>query len=182
MGILNFSGSRYGHSFTSALKRSFAAVWDFLPIHSANEDEVFRRRGVDSLVRMLLSDASGNPVDSKLTVLRRLLEGERTPEEVEQHIAAIRHQQPLSEEDTAKAIAAFPEAERRTLLRFLLSLAAAADTPDDAVDGMKRIFLLAGEEEEFFNNARGETLQTEERRRRIIGSGAGIAVALVVRV
>ena len=180
MGILNFSGSRYGHSFTSALKRSFAAVWDFLPIHSANEDEVFRRRGVDSLVRMLLSDASGNPVDSKLTVLRRLLEGERTPEEVEQHIAAIRHQQPLSEEDTAKAIAAFPEAERRTLLRFLLSLAAAADTPDDAVDGMKRIFLLAGEEEEFFNNARGETLQTEERRRRIIGSGAGIAVALVV--
>ena len=180
MGILNFSGSRYGHSFTGALKRSFAAVWEFLPIHSENEDEAFRRSGVNSLVRVLLSDASGNPLDSKLAVLRRLLEGERTPVEVEQHIAAIKEQAILSDEDTARAIAAFPEAERRALLRFLLSLAAAANTPDDAVEVLKRVFLLAGEDGDLFAHCREETLQTEERRRRIIGSGAGIAVALVV--
>ena len=180
MGILNFSGSRYGHSFTSALKRSFAAVWEFLPVHSENEEEAFRRSGVNSIVRMLLSDASGNPLESKLAVLRRLLEGERTPEEVEQHIAAIRHQEILPEEEVAKAIAAFPEAERHTLLKFLLSLAAAANSPDDAVETMRRIFVKAGEDDEFFAHCREETLQTEERRRRIIGSGAGIAVALVV--
>lgn len=183
MGILNFSGSRYGHSFTSALKRSFAAVWEFLPIHSANElseEESFRRRGVDSILRLLLSDASGNPVESKLAVLRRLLEGERPPEEVERHIAVIKEQKTLSEEETAKAIAAFPEVERRTLLRFLLTLAAAANTPADTVEALERIFSTAGEDREFFAHCREETLQIEERRRRIIGSGAGIAVALVV--
>ena len=182
-GIFNFSGVRYGNGFAGALKRSFSAVWAFLPVHSSAdlpEEEERRRCGVDSVLRQLLSDDSGVVVEAKLAVLRRLLEGEHAPEEVERHIMRVRDQQLMPEEEVARIIGGFSESERRKLLHFLLSLAAAADSSDGAVNSVRRIFAAAGEDEESFDRCREETSLTEERRRRIIGSGAGIAVALVV--
>ncbi len=182
-GVFNFSGSRYGNSFAGALKRSFSAVWAFLPVHSSDdlpEEEERRRCCVDSVLRQLLSDGSGAVVEAKLSVLRKLLEGEHSPEAVERHIMRVRDRQLIPEEEVARTIGEFSESERRKLLHFLLSLAAAADSPDEAVGSVRRIFVAAGEDEESFDRCREETLLTEERRRRIIGSGAGIAVALVV--
>jgi len=182
--FFNFSDTRYGQSVAGALRRSFSAVLAFLPVHSAElpAEEEQRRCGVDSALRVLLSDSSGAPVESKLAVLRRLLEGEHSPEEVERHIRRLRSHPPLTEAEVAAAIGTFSESERRKLLQFLLSLAAAAASSDEAVEFVRRVFTAAGEDGEFFATCRNETLLTEERRRRIIGSGAGIAVALVVIV
>ena len=183
-GFFRFSGRRYGRGFADALKRSFGAVLSFIPFHkddaAQSEDDVLRRRGTNSAIRLVLSDDDGNADESKLDVLRQLIRDERPADEVEEHIQTLRKIPPLPPEETARAIGTFQDGEREKLMRFLLSLAAAAETSDKKLAELRDIFVMAGEDEQAFANCREETLRSEERRRRIIGSGAGIIVALVV--
>ena len=174
---------RSGQGVADVLKRSFSTVRSFMPFHmdsALSEAEELRRRGTDSAIRRVLSDDNGQLVEDKLKVFRQLLKDERSPDEVEKHIQALRRLSPLSIEDTAAAIKSFQDDERGKLMRFLLSLAAAAGTTEKKRAELKRIFIMAGEEEKTFLDCSEEALRVEERRRRIIGSGAGIAVALVV--
>ena len=181
--FFRWTGMRSGQGVADVLKRSFSTVRSFMPFHmdsALSEAEELRRRGTDSAIRRVLSDDKGQLVEDKLNVFRQLLKDERSPDEVEKHIQALRRLSPLSIEDTAAAIKSFQDDERGKLMRFLLSLAAAAGTTEKKRAELKRIFILAGEEEKTFLDCSEEALRVEERRRRIIGSGAGIAVALVV--
>ena len=183
-GFFRFAGRRYGHGFADALKRSFGAVRSFLPFHREDdvqsEADAFRRSGANSAIRLVLSNDDGSADESKLDIFRQLIRDERLGDEVEDHIRTLRDIVPLPPEDTARAIRTFQDSEREKLMRFLLSLAAAAETSDKKVAELKSIFVMAGEDEDAFSRCRAETVLSEERRRRIIGSGAGIAVALVV--
>ena len=182
-GFFRFSGFRYGHNFTDALKNSFSAAWESLPFRlggSVSEDEALRHRGIVSAVRMVLSDADGNPQPAKLETYRRLLEGERSPEEVEHQLSELKTLSALPPDGIVKALRGLSEGELTRLLHFLLSLAAAAETPEVTVASLESIFSDAGVAHERFAVLRTETLRTEENRRRIIGSGAGILAALVV--
>ena len=181
-GFFRWTERQYS-GMADVLKRSFSAVLSFMPFlqnPERSESDEARRMGTLSAMRLVLSDDDGTPVEKKLSVLRRLLDGERPPEEVEALIQELRTVAPLGVEEIAAFIGSFNEEERRKLMRFLLSLAAAAETSDKKVDELRQIFVTAGEDAELFLNFREDTLRIEERRRRIIGSGAGIAVALVV--
>lgn len=181
-GFFRWTERQYS-GMADVLKRSFSAVLSFMPFlqnPERSESDEARRMGTLSAMRLVLSDDDGTPVEKKLSVLRRLLDGERPPEEVEALIQELRTVTPLGVEEIAAFIGSFNEEERRKLMRFLLSLAAAAETSDKKVDELRQIFVTAGEDAELFLNFREDTLRIEERRRRIIGSGAGIAVALVV--
>ena len=181
-GFFRWTGRQYSE-MADVLKRSFSAVLSFMPFlqdPEPSEADEARRMGTLSAMRLVLSDDSGVPVEKKLSVLRRLLDGERSSEEVESLIQELRTVALLSVEEIAVSIGSFSEEERRKLMRFLLSLAAAAETSEKKIDELRRIFVAAGEDAELFSNFREETVRIEERRRRIIGSGAGIAVALVV--
>ena len=183
-GFFRFSGRRYGQGFADALKRSFGAVRSFMPFHkeesAQSESDEFRRRAANSAIRLVLSDDSGAADENKLDVFRQLIRNERIGDDVENHIQTLRKIDPLSAEEIARAIGTFQVEEREKLMRFLLSLAAAAETSDKKVGELRQIFVMAGVDEEAFSSCREETLRSEETRRRIIGSGAGIAVALVV--
>lgn len=181
-GFFHWSWRQYG-GVADFLKKSFSSVLSFMPFYQnsePSESDKLRRQGTLSAMRLLLSDDAGIPDEKKLNVLRRLLDGERPSEEVEAWIQKLSTAAPLPAEETAAAIGSFAEDERRKLLRFLLSLAAAAETSEKKIDELRRIFVMAGEDPELFSNCREDTLRLEERRRRIIGSGAGIAAALVV--
>ncbi len=182
-GFFRFSRFRYGQGFTAALKNSLSAALESLQFRSdenmSRVDE-FRRLGSVSVIRLMLSDGDGALVPARMDTFRRLLESEQSPEEVERQIAELKVMTPLSADDTVLALEALSADERRRLLHFLLSLGAAAETPDRAVAEVKRIFQRLGVEEEVFQALRSDTLRSEERRRRIVGSGAGIVVALVV--
>ena len=176
-------GVRQGQGVADVLKRSFTTVRSFLPFHQESvlsEEEKMRRMGTDSAIRLVLSDDNGDLSESKLEVFRQLIRGERSGDEVDKHIQALRKVSPQTVENIAAAISSFKEDERGKLMRFLLSLAAAAETPEKRISELRQIFLSAGESEKSFSECRSETLRIDERRRRIIGSGAGILVALVV--
>ena len=184
-GFFRFSGRRRGQGFADALKRSFGAVRSFLPFlkdedSEQTEADLLRRRGTDSAILLVLSDENGVAKEDKLDVFRQLIRDERPGDEVDEHIQSLRELQPLSAEETAAAIGTFQDGERDKLMYFLLSLAAAAETPESRIAELQRIFVMAGEDEKTFAECREETLRSEEKRRRIIGSGAGIAAALVV--
>lgn len=182
-GFFRFRGMLFGHNFTDALKNSFTAAWESLPFHSEeslSDAERLRHRGIVSAIRMVLSDASGELIPAKLETLRRLMDGERSPEEVERQLGELKTLVPLPPDDIAQTVGAMSDGERRQLLRFLLSLAAAAETPDTVVTSLENIFARSGVPEEAFSSLRAETLREEEHRRRVIGSGAGIVAALVV--
>ena len=181
--FFRWTGMLNGQGVADVLKRSFAAVRSFMPFHQESvlsEEEESRRHGTDSAIRLVLSNDIGDLDESKLEVFRQLISGVRLAEEVENHIQALQKSSLLTVEETAAAIGKFHGDERVKLMRFLLSLAAAAETPDKRIAELKQIFILAGEDEKSFVDCRKETMRVEERRRRIIGSGAGIAVALVV--
>jgi len=165
------------------LTRSFSAVRQFIPLHmdfQPSTADKLRRRCTDSAIRLILSDENGVLIESKLEVLRQLMKDETPPDLIDRHINELRIQSSLSTEEMIRAFASFLDDERNKLMNFLLSLAAAADTPPEKVDELRRIFVAAGADEGLFADYREETQVAEERRRRIIGSGAGIAVALVV--
>lgn len=181
--FFRWTGIRNGQGVADVLKRSFATVRSFMPFHQESElseEEEARRRGTDAAIRLVLSNDNGDLVESKLEVFRQLITGARSAEEVENHIQALRKSASQTVEEIASSIKGYHDDERGKLMRFLLSLAAAAETPDQRVADLKKIFILAGENQKSFASCREETLRVEERRRRIIGSGAGIAVALVV--
>ena len=181
--FFRWTNMRSGQGVADVLKRSFYTVRSFMPFHQdseMSEAEELRRRGTDAAIRLILSDDRDELVESKLDVFRQLIKGECSAEEVEKHIQTLRRFSPQSIADTAAAIKSFRDDERGKLMRFLLSLAAAAETTEKKLAELKQIFILAGEDEKVFSDCREETMRIEERRRRIIGSGAGIAVALVV--
>ena len=181
-GFFHWTGRQYG-GVADVLKRSFSAVLASVPFiqdpERSDADEA-RRLGTLSAMRLVLSDDTGAPAEEKLSVLRRLLDGERPSEEVETLIQELRTVAPLPAAELAASIGSFHDEERRKLMHFLLSLAAAAETSDEKIDELREIFIAAGEDAGMFSNFREDTLRLEERRRRIIGSGAGIAAALVV--
>ena len=182
-GFFRSLGVRFGHNFTDALKSSLSAVRELLPLQtteSDSESEMLRHRGIVSAIRLVLSDASGNLDPAKLENLRRLLESERSPEEVERQLAELRTLEPLPPDEISDALGTHSDDERSRLLRFLLSLAAAAETPEPTVELLKSVFVRSGVPDETFDALRAETLRNEEHRRRVIGSGAGIVAALVV--
>ena len=182
-GFFNFSGIRQGVRITRDLKNSFLAVWEALPFHfgdglSPEEERI--HLGSATVVRMVLSDADGVLKTDKLDTFRRLLESECDSSEVEQRITELRHLTPLEPSAVAGALALMRREDRGRLLHFILTLAAASGTPDAVLTSLRNIFSDAGVDGDVFDAMHGETLKAEERRQRIIGSGAGILAALVV--
>ena len=184
-GLFNFSGIRQGMRITRDLKNSFLAAWEALPFHfgdGISPDEERIRLGSVSVVRMILSDADGVLKTDKLDTFRRLLESECDSSEVEQRIAELRRLSPLEPSAAAEALALMRPHDRERLLQFILTLAAASRTPDAVLESLRGIFASAGVAGDIFDTMRDETRKNEERRQRIIGSGAGILAALVVIV
>jgi hypothetical protein len=65
-------------------------------------------------------------------------------------------------------------------LRFWLELAAATDCNDECCEKLRIAALKIGVTAEYFDSLREETVRAEAGRRRIISSGAGIAVGIMV--
>ena len=182
-GLFNFSGIRQGLRITRDLKNSFLAAWEALPFHfgdGMSPDDERIHLGSATVVRMVLSDADGVLKTDKLDTFRRLLESECDSAEVEQRINELRRLVPLEPSDVAEALALMHSDDRERLLQFILTLAAASGTPDAVLESLRGIFASAGVNSEVFDAMRDETRKNEERRQRIIGSGAGILAALVV--
>ena len=183
MSVFNFSGIRQGWRITRDLKNSFLAAWESLPFHfgdGMSPDEERIHLGSVTVVRMVLSDDEGRLVPDKLDTFRRLLESECDTSEVEQRIVELKRLVPLESAAAAEALAPMRPEDRERLLHFILSLAAATRTSAQLLESLRGIFAAAGVDEAAFDTMYGEARKAEERRQRIIGSGAGILAALVV--
>ena len=182
-GLFNFSGIRQGLHITRDLKNSFLAAWEALPFHfgeGMSQDEERIRLGSATVVRMVLSDADGVLKTDKLDTFRRLLESECDSAEVEQRLNELRRLMPLEPSAVAEALSPMRPEDRERLLHFILTLAAASGTPESVLGSLREIFAATGVDGGTFDAMCGEARKSEERRQRIIGSGAGILAALVV--
>lgn len=181
--FFNFSGISFGRRVTRDLKNSFVAAWEALPFHfgdgmSPEEERI--HLGSATVIRMVLSDGAGILVPDKLDTYRRLLESECDTSEVEQRISDLKRLVPLESREASEALALMRPEDRERLLHFILTLAAATRASEPLLKSLRGIFAASGVAETVFEAMYAEAGKAEERRQRIIGSGAGILAALVV--
>ena len=181
--MFNVFGIRYGWRITRDLKNSFLSACEALPFHfgeSMSQEEKRIHLASVTVMRMVLTDARGMIDPEKLDTFRRLLESEYNTAEVEQRIAELKRLTPLEPDAVAESLKLMPPEDRKRLLDFILALASATRAPESVLESLRGIFSASGVDGADFDAMCGNARDAEERRQRIIGSGAGILAALVV--
>lgn len=160
--------------FRSPLRR---AVVFALTRESADAQKDLHRR-MGELCRMVLVGA-GQPGERDFEAVRFAFR-DRPPQETAELIEAIRHAGPADVDATAKALNGLSPAERREIVRLALVLGIGAGRREENHAFLCRLAGLVGMEEAVFCDMETRLAEAEIRRRKLLRSGAGIAVALIV--
>lgn len=163
------------------LKHSLKHSYEMLAGVFADDDpEKERRRAVLSLVRTML-DENGRISDPRLEIVRGVVEELRGMEEAGKLIRALGEVSETTPEKAAAVLGKMSRPDLCNLLKFLILLVLAADVMTDA----NRVFLTAFAEgagmprEEFASLL--DAVESERKAHdRLIRSGAGIIVSLIV--
>lgn len=178
----DFSGAE--GFFRSRVRRSLRQT-----IHTASQ--VFGRGVSDaerqqarkmmlSLVKTIL-ESGGRPLGSAdLDIFRQLLSAEHSPFEVERMISELRQREHVSAEEAAPAFLNLPEEERVRLLESLLILAQGTGNAVTSEALLTELAERFGVSLDNFKLMQTAAAASQNRRMRIIRSGAGILVALIV--
>lgn len=149
---------------------------------SRDDDEaVSIRRTVVVLIRRVIGlEGEARPEDYE--AIRRVL-NDRSPRELDEILALMdRPAAPADEAATAAVLNRLPEESRQRLVSELLQLAVGTGRLGAIREELSRFAAKLGVGEEEFEAIERDHLLRFRRRRRIIKSGAGIAVALIVIV
>lgn len=173
---------KFGVRVERSLRRNFARAVAFFGGEGAEEisrEELACRRMVLSLVRTVM-ESDGPMTERKADAFRRLLADEFSPVKIERVIAEMRQSPLATADEAAPLFREYSEEERERLIRSLLILAASNDSlPESAglIEELGRKLGFSGKE---MAEMRGEVVESQLRRARILRSGAGVLVALIV--
>ena len=172
---------KFGGRVERSLRRSFArAVALFSGEETEPEpEEAARRRMVLSLARTVL--AGNEPItEREAESFRQLLADDFPPLRIERMVSSMRHAPTVTAEEAAPVFQKSSEEERERLVRLLLILAAGSDSPPERFALIADFGQRIGFPEEEMDQIREEVVKTQCRRARILRSGAGVLVALIV--
>lgn len=171
---------KFGGSVERSLRRSFArAVALFSSEEEPEPEEAARRRMVLSLARTVLA-GDGAISERDAESFRQLLADDFPPLRIERMVSAMRSAPTVTAEKAAPLFKKCSEEDRERLIRLLLILAAGNEFHADQLTLIDELGLRIGFSEEALEAMRGEVIETQTRRARILRSGAGVLVALIV--
>ena len=162
--------------FSSPLRRAA----EFALTREDDNAQSHLHRRIGELFRFVLA-GSGLPGERDFEAGRFALR-ERPPQEAAELIGAIRLAGPANAGEIAEALNDMPPGERREIIRIALGLGIGADRKDENHAFLQQLALAAGIGEEVFSDLENQLDEAEIRRRKLLRSGAGIAVALIVIV
>ncbi len=134
-----------------------------------------------ALIKTVLSDGDRELSDADYEAVRYQLRG-YPPGEIRQMLDKLRSASPISASDAASALSDMPDLERGKVVRALLNLAIDCGRLSQKQSLIRDLALRLGMDEQEYAGMTEELLRLHQRRRKIIKSGAGIAVALIVLV
>lgn len=171
---------KFGGSVERSLRRNFArAVALFSGEEEPEPEEAARRRMVLSLARTVLA-GDGAISERDAESFRQLLADDFPPLRIERMVSAMRSAPTVTAEEAAPLFKKCSEEDRERLIRLLLILAAGNDFHADRLALIDELGLRIGISEGEMKAMRGEVIETQTRRARILRSGAGVLVALIV--
>jgi len=171
---------KFGGRMERSLRRSFArAVALFSGEEEPEPKEAARRRMVLSLARTVLA---GNEAISEHDVdsFRQLLADDFPPLRIERMVSAMRSAPTVTAEEAAPLFGKGSEEKRERLIRLLLILAVENESPPERFVLIEELGKRVGFSAEEMEAMRNEVIETQFRRTRILRSGAGVLVALIV--
>lgn len=177
-----FTGSfRFSQRMERSMRHTFTVMSALFRNANGPDGDTAReiRRAVLSLFRQIL-ESDGELPESGLESLRQLLLHEHSPFEVDKLIAELKGLTPVPAEEAAVALRKLPPGELERVLRAFLVLAISTDSLERNAPLITDVAGRAGFSERNIRQISDEITAEHLRRRRIIRSGAGILVALIV--
>ncbi len=179
--MLNLSKLAGPHRFGNRMGRSIRhTVLTALSLFHTDGGEAQRaRHTVLALIRTILANVRELD-EADLEAVRRMLSDEFSPFETDRLIAELRTAGRINAEEAAPVFRALPKPDRERLLRSLLGLAAERGAGSEAFELLGELAARLDLSTLEYRAMREEVELEQMRRKRIIRSGAGILVALIV--
>lgn len=181
--MIDFSKLSDSISFTGKVERSlrqnFAKAVALFAGEGKSKEEKLRWQMMLSMVRGIL-ESSGPLTESDIDSFRRLLSADFSPQQVETAVADMRNAPAAGVEEVAAAFQTVDRTNRERLIRSLLILAVSSGGGENAGKQITDLAERLGLDEARCDAIRSEVEESLVRRARIIRSGAGVLVALIV--
>ena len=180
MNFSKLSGSvRLRGRLEHSLRNTISGLGSLFRFAGENSEEAAARRTLLALVKSILQ-SRGPLSEGDLDTLRRILSADHSPFEVEHFVTELRSLHPIPVEEAAPVFLPLPRLEREKILRMLLALAADStglDVNHALIYGLGQRLEFTPEELDALTE---DVVAQRVRRQKIIRSGAGILVAVIV--
>ena len=177
------SGSvRFRGKVERSLRRTFAravALFSGEDGEKSGGQEQARRIAFLSLVRTVM-ESQGTMGEEEMESFRRLLSEDFSPFMIERMVADLRQVPTITAEEAAPLFLDQSEEDRERLVRLLLILAASNHCLKESAGLIDGLAGRLGLPEAWVSRIRDEVVEAQRRRLRILRSGAGVLVALIV--
>jgi len=171
---------KFGGSMERSLRRNFArAVALFSGEEEPEPKEAKRRQAVLSLARTVLAGKEAIS-ERDAESFRQLLADDFPPLRIERMVSAMRNAPTVTAEEAAPLFKECSDEERERLIRLLLILAAGNEAHAERFALIDELGRRLGFSDDEMKTMRNEVVETQSRRARILRSGAGVLVALIV--
>lgn len=144
-----------------------------------DDAELARRLAVLSLVRTVM-ESRGPMTETEVDSFRRLLSDDFSPLKIERMVSDLRRAPAITADEAAPLFSDQSDADRERLIRLLLILAVGNNClaeSEELIDGLAAQLGFSGP---VMERIREEVVEAQQRRLRILRSGAGVLVALIV--
>ena len=162
-----------------SLRQTFSTAFHMFSSDSDAEQSADCRAAALGMMRSVM-ERDGVLSDEALEAFRALLSDDHSQLEIEHLVSLLRRQRPLSAEEAAPCFTALPDAEKLQLIRSLLVLSLSSGQQCKNETLIREFAEKLGFPPEELRVMSDEVEAAQKRRRRIIRSGAGILVALIV--
>ena len=147
---------------------------------SEDEEEMLRRTLI-ALIKNVLSEDGRELSDADYEAVRYQLR-DYPPGEIRQMLEKLRNSPLISAAEAATVLEKIPDTEKEKVIRALLTLAIGSGRLSRKQPLIQELASRLGMSRQEYAELREELLLRHQQRRKIIKSGAGIAVALIVLV
>ena len=147
---------------------------------SEDEEEMLRRTLI-ALIKTVLSEDGRELSDADYEAVRYQLR-DYPPGEIRQMLEKLRNSPLISAAEAATVLEKIPDTEKEKVIRALLTLAIGSARLSRKQPLIQELASRLGMSRQEYAELREELLLRHQQRRKIIKSGAGIAVALIVLV
>ena len=147
---------------------------------SEDEEEMLRRTLI-ALIKTVLSEDGRELSDADYEAVRYQLR-DYPPGEIRQMLEKLRNSPLISAAEAATVLEKIPDTEKEKVIRALLTLAIGSGRLSRKQPLIQELASRLGMSRQEYAELREELLLRHQQRRKIIKSGAGIAVALIVLV